>query len=721
MAKSSPFKPRPVYRGGKLIGVQDPIKKETRLPTPADKLTYPGTTRSGGGGGGSSSYREKTKTPALANVPEGNVEEELEKKSPKTIVGRGSSTSVTQVKSAEEKKIKVSPTGAVTIGEGTKARTYVGGATLPGMGVTAQQYSTGLKREAVSRGEISQRDFGKVGFVGTFYPNGGPVQVPDYEQGISERAMVEVNSPQQQAERFRKFKFNREDFLSRSKSGSVSVPGTISRTLFTTGAFVSAQARLDKLFPNQPTFKMSRLERVGSDIATFTFFSPALSTTTQIQKAVQPVKVKIKGFSQKQPSGLTQTQVEFQTSTGQKGVARAVTRDIGKTSTGAVRTETAVTGFRTGKVLKIPGGIKTQSSKPFIGMQRTISTPKTFTVTSSPVKGITTTRDIVGSQQINVGIIGKPSAGVSFPSAKPIAKITSAKPFIGSGFSQTTKGVTQFTGVTKVAYSPDVISRGIIKNLPRAGSFSTGGITTSIGRTGGGLVQTSSQATQSLSSVIASSVTKPAITRFPQTIASFPVVRAIPKAISSTTLTTPQQLEPPTLKQPSAIIPRITETPAPRMKTLSIQKQSPVPKGKEITSPIDIPKTRGAPKIGTRTVTPPKIPQKQIGKFSPTPIPTTPPSVPFIPPFALPFGADRTGGFKRIPASRKYSYFPSFKALAFGIRGRGKRPLGTKRFTGLETRPIFKNFKYSTNKRASRVRLPIIYSPFVRRKKKKKR
>ena len=64
-------------------------------------------------------------------------------------------------------------------------------------------------------------------------------------------------------------------------------------------------------------------------------------------------------------------------------------------------------------------------------------------------------------------------------------------------------------------------------------------------------------------------------------------------------------------------------------------------------------------------------------------------TTPFFGVFGLPFKGERFGGWGDIKSSRKYFYFPSFKAIAFGIKG--KKPK-TKRFSGLETRPIGKEF-----------------------------
>ncbi len=61
-----------------------------------------------------------------------------------------------------------------------------------------------------------------------------------------------------------------------------------------------------------------------------------------------------------------------------------------------------------------------------------------------------------------------------------------------------------------------------------------------------------------------------------------------------------------------------------------------------------------------------------------------------LPPMTLPiFGFDFGGGLKGMKATRKYSYTPSYGALVFGIKSKGKSPTPSTRFSGLEVRPIY--------------------------------
>lgn len=116
--------------------------------------------------------------------------------------------------------------------------------------------------------------------------------------------------------------------------------------------------------------------------------------------------------------------------------------------------------------------------------------------------------------------------------------------------------------------------------------------------------------------------------------------------------------------------------------------------------------------MGTLSVPKLKTPQK-MGAPSTfrNPTPRTRTIIPFGFPI-LPFGGERSGGLGRLKVGRKYSYFPSFKALAFNIRGKGTKPLDTKRWTGLETRRIYSPI------RRRKIRLIPFY--IKRRKKKKK-
>ena len=74
--------------------------------------------------------------------------------------------------------------------------------------------------------------------------------------------------------------------------------------------------------------------------------------------------------------------------------------------------------------------------------------------------------------------------------------------------------------------------------------------------------------------------------------------------------------------------------------------------------------------------------------FTPLPLPTPP----------IPFGFDFGGGLKGMKATRKYSYTPSYGALVFGIKSKGKAPAPSTKFSGLEVRPIYTGKKNKKKK-----------------------
>ena len=75
-------------------------------------------------------------------------------------------------------------------------------------------------------------------------------------------------------------------------------------------------------------------------------------------------------------------------------------------------------------------------------------------------------------------------------------------------------------------------------------------------------------------------------------------------------------------------------------------------------------------------------------RFTPLPLPNPP----------IPFGFDFGGGLKGMKATRKYSYTPSYGALVFGIKSKGKSPAPSTKFSGLEVRPIYTGKKNKKKK-----------------------
>jgi hypothetical protein len=819
---SAPIGPSPPpYQGPVQRGTDEQVFRETGRSSPSGSS-------SGGGGGGSSSYREKTKTPALANVPEGNVEEELEKKSPKTIVGRGSSTSVTQVKSAEEKKIKVSPSGAVTIGEGTKARTYVGGATLPGMGVTAQQYSTGLKREAVSRGEISQRDFGKVGFVGTLYPNGGQVQVPDYKQGFSEPSKVSFSVPE--------FRDIRE-----FSGGTIQTPTTpqITRKLYSPGTIYQVQTGTDKYLgkdiaivetyyvqPDWSSRDATLEERniLETDLASKYYLKIATSpTSSKFYRYYDEQKGKLKEFSSK-PFYDVQATEEFFAKGGTAGkVVGGLFTGIVPSTKGGVLTTGLITlgsagagfvvkGITAGATIISPTlgkGIKLGSIGAGVYLGGTYAVGKG--IQFSMAEGAFEKSQVIGSgvRELGAGFVGYRVGSKAFDMAsgywrtrgrifielpqgeypqastskqlqlfeknivkefgnKPGAFHTTGKTFWKSGTITPAKGTSELPGLygstqistpfaripgssgtktfptiadlTSTPGSPGVAylkpegfrvvpskpgiwgapakegyaDLPLIKTeieaifRPDAGSyaFESGGYFTRIGGVrvpidvfgyyGAG---TSSTAGAIFSPSAYSVYSPPALITPEAGITSFvSTSSSSTKPLFSYSLTPPKVTS--SFSQPSRGSSSATPSTSLSSSISKISKSSSKIFGSSALSSAT--KSSLAPSSALSSLIKGGS-SKGSSSISGSYIPRSPP--PIVAPPRLRFG-ERDGGLRKIPASRKYSYFPSFKALAFGIRGRGKRPLGTKRFTGLETRPIFNKFKLGKLPKVPKTKTP---------------
>ena len=165
------------------------------------------------------------------------------------------------------------------------------------------------------------------------------------------------------------------------------------------------------------------------------------------------------------------------------------------------------------------------------------------------------------------------------------------------------------------------------------------------------------------------------------------------KATSTIQVQTPQveQIKTTSTKQ-EMLLETIPLTTATKTRTLTLGRVAQLPAQTTKTKTDTITTTVSA--LRTDTITKMKTPTIRIGTFPPSSPPTFPTPKPQIPFFIPPFGlnVDGMSGLKKIKASRKYSYFPSFKAIVFGIRGKGKAPSSEKKWTGLEVRPIYSGF-----------------------------
>ena len=131
-------------------------------------------------------------------------------------------------------------------------------------------------------------------------------------------------------ERLRSFDFSKGDFVARTKEGGISIPGTFATTFLTTGETTAALLRVDKVWgkiSKKPIIvQKGQAVRFVSDLFTFAMFSPAMQTTAQLTKSLQPKDVIFKGVEQKTDKGFIKTDIKFYTSDKKVGIARGISK-----------------------------------------------------------------------------------------------------------------------------------------------------------------------------------------------------------------------------------------------------------------------------------------------------------------------------------------------------------------------------------------------------------
>jgi hypothetical protein len=182
----------------------------------------------------------------------------------------------------------------------------------------------------------------------------------------------------------------------------------------------------------------------------------AISTPKAIASVVTPISLAFKGIQGVHPEGKILTSVRFLSSTGQKGIARGISRVINVEGVNVIKTATQGAFIRT--AIKFPSGkIITQLYKPFISTEKAISL----------VKGESFINFVKGSSRL---------AGVRFPTGEFIT----LKPFV-SIVGGIEKGTNIFSiGKTLVGkntiLSGGVLSRIIGRGAEIIGGTGTGGI-----------------------------------------------------------------------------------------------------------------------------------------------------------------------------------------------------------------------------------------------------
>lgn len=386
-----------------------------------------------------------------------------------------------------------------------------------------------------------------------------------------------------------------------------------------------------------------------------------LTGTVPITPAISPFKVKTKVEflgTQKMEGEKAITTIFFKTDKFTKGIARGYTTTKGKTS------------------VTISAGKSVQMGREFPTAKEVSSGGTVF---AGIEKGVKIGKDI----QI--------SKGISFAS-KDIRPLKPRLDIFGTvSKSLTKKEKTLVVGKSVSLIKDEVKFLGIIKNIQRPSGTSRvvyGGTPKQI---------FDKQTLNKVFSSVAGSISKtktPSFVRQP-----FPITQIKTKTtkVKTQIKDIPQFTEVQTGKGFTLL--STTKESTTKEKTLkgrgfvyspavmqtSVQKTVPIQSGIQTFTP----RTIQSQKISNLSK-----PIKPLKPVSPTvPIVPTRPSIPtfFLPP--LPFKGERAFFGGDIKSKRSYSYFPSFGALAFGIRGKGKLPSPTKRWTGLEVRPIYDHKK----------------------------
>lgn len=134
-------------------------------------------------------------------------------------------------------------------------------------------------------------------------------------------------------ERLRRFDFKRGDWVYQDLEGNWNLWGQIGRTGMTVADTAVAVSRADKFFGKSTALSYPVATSTGESaitgLAMFSTFSPAFQTSGQISKAVgTQTEVGFAGTSQQLAKDQVKTDIVYTTSTGEKGIARGVSKVI---------------------------------------------------------------------------------------------------------------------------------------------------------------------------------------------------------------------------------------------------------------------------------------------------------------------------------------------------------------------------------------------------------
>jgi len=465
-----------------------------------------------------------------------------------------------------------------------------------------------------------------------------------------------------------------ENVIARTKSGKVSIPGSISKSFWEFSDWASEKTGYKEWAKDKPIWgwqvERGKLITGTSELLTWGFFSPAFASTATIQRGFSSGVTAYKGTAKTIPgTKIIKTKVQFIKQVGGKltpgeAVGYTYGKTIGEDVTAGV---TLGAGRTVGRAIKFPSGkIITVAKDKFTGVTGTIAKEVGEGRFVAVTKGVIQTAKGEGKfSAINIG--------------RRLKEQT-----IALGRTATERGKDFTFGVIKRGERKieDVGTR--VGVIGRAGRPSVPGeaITKTIQK------QTPISGVQE---IVSASVSEAPLKEVGKSIvkrgASVGVISSIaPQKTITAPATTVTVKELPAEKlAPKVVVDYIEET-----KTDQVQVVTPttaLPE-KQITPTV--------PVVTPVVITPQIIPTQTTPSR-----PITPGiDIPLVPspyrPFGFPvmaFGGERAFFGGKVPARRTYKYTPSFKAIAFGITKVGKVPKPSTKFTGLELRPIIKKRK----------------------------
>jgi len=382
---ANPFTPTPVYRGGKLIGVEDPVKRQSRLPTPAEKLVYGrgGSSRGGSSRGRSSYTPPPVYTSNLLNQSfsseAARQQAEAQFRQRQQAQQRAEQARETQrqvvISSARSSSGSLGASGSVRV-DGSY---YAGSAVVPGKGITADQYRRQIERRAIAEKLVEQKDVKRATFKLSDQPQDQPTPSRSFsgtgrilltaeEAGMESKdnSVYFVKSEDLENKPYIPILTPTSMFVSKkisqvkqSRAGKFAsfVLNPLGKEYKTVGGRVIPSSQFENIPPEQ-----QRL---------ITFSQPETILLSARFPSIKDVGVKFSGVETETAGDLQKTFLKFKTSTGERGGAVGVTEITGSSGDKIV-SATDVVGYK-GR------GVVDMTSRESISQLAKAQTPKIIT------------------------------------------------------------------------------------------------------------------------------------------------------------------------------------------------------------------------------------------------------------------------------------------------------------------------------------------------------